>query len=163
MDIGPLAIPGYGGSGICDKCSGPNGQDLQALDVIECLSAEGNHTFCREYEETWIYNPEAIVFQTASAACSSRTLAPSAGIYVFEFPQLAPATAAQIPAQTVTHTWDGNVIISIVPATTTNFPGKYWTATVTRQCARPTIIEFDIIVTQIISYVIPPVVFTNGP
>lgn len=161
--LGPLAIPDYGGSGICDICSGPNGQKLQRLDVIECSQVANKPTICREYEEVWIYNPKAILSQTASAACSSRTSVPSAGVYVFEFPQRAPPTTVRIPPQTVTHTWGGSVLVSTNAATTTTFPGRDWTATITRECARPTIIEFDIIVTKVIIYVIPPLVFPNGP
>lgn len=162
-NLGSLAIPDYEGSGICKKCTGPNGQKLQTLDVIECLETTDKPTVCHEYEEVWIYNPKAIVSQTASAACSKRTSVQSAGTYSFEFPQRAPPTTIQIPAQTVTHTWGGYILISTNAATTTVFPGRDWTATVTRECTRPTVIEFDIIVTKIIIYVIPPFVFPNGP
>ncbi|KIW09936.1 hypothetical protein PV08_11712 [Exophiala spinifera] len=161
--LGSLAIPGYGGSGICTDCKGDNGQKRQSLDVIECFESRNKPTICREYKEVWIYNPRAIFSHTASAVCSSRTSVPSAGTYVFEFPQKAPPTTIEIPVQKVTHTWHGGVIVSTNAATTAVFPGRDWTATVTRHCARPTVIEFDIIITKVIVYVVPPFVFPDGP
>lgn len=161
--LGPLAIPNYGGSGLCNNCSGPHGQKLQNLDVIECRQIGNKPSICREYNEVWVYNPKAIVSNTASAVCSKRTSVPSAGVYVFEFPQRAPPTTIQVPPQTVTYTWGNSVVVSTNAATTAVFPGRDWTATVTRKCARPTIIEFDIIITKVIIYIIPPFVFPNGP
>lgn len=161
-NLGPLAIPGYQGSDLCKNCTGPNGQKLQTLNVIECKETDRS-TLCHEFEEVWIYNPKAMVSQTASATCSRHVTVPSAGVYTFKFPQRAPPTTVTVPAQTVTHTWDNNAMISTNPATTAVFPGRDWTATVTRECFRPTVIEFDVVITKVIIYVIPPFIFPNGP
>ncbi|KIW40063.1 uncharacterized protein PV06_08616 [Exophiala oligosperma] len=49
--LGPLAIPGYGGSGLYDKCNGPHGQKLQNLDVIKCQQTANKPTICREFDK----------------------------------------------------------------------------------------------------------------
>lgn len=162
-NLGPYAIPGYQGSGICHQCKGPKGQKLQLLDVIECHQT-GKATVCREYPEAWVFDSKPSLSRTASAVCSTKTSVSTPGIYVFKFPQRAPPATIPVPAQTVTYTAiGGQVLTSTNPATTTVFPGRDWTATVTRTCTRPTTITFEVIVTRVIVYIIPPFVFPNGP
>jgi hypothetical protein len=165
-DLGPLAIPGYGGSGICTKCHGPGEQKLQALDVLECFGTSDKPTVCRTYPEAWIFGSLPHLARTESAACATHTSVTAAGVYVFKFPQHVPPRTFNVPPRTVTYTIDGpvpRVITSTTTATTTIFPGRDWAATVTRRCAQPTVIDFEVIVTKVIEYDIPPFVFPNGP
>lgn len=167
-DLGPYAIPDYGGSGICTKCQGPNGQKMQSLDVIKCMQSSDSPTVCRKHPEVWIFGEAPSSARTASAVCSTHTSASAAGIYVFEFPQHEPSATIRIPPQTVTYTVRGSggsfhTSTHTVTETTTVFPGRHWTATITRDCPRPTVINFKVIVKKVIYYVIPPFVHPNGP
>lgn len=161
--LGPFAIPGYQGSGICTQCRGPKGQKLQSLDVIECRQTSNKPPVCREYPEVWVFDTKATFSRTASAVCSTQTSVSAAGIYLFKFPQQIPPSTVPVPPRTATWTVDGKAFTSTSAATTTVFPGRAWTATVTRTCPRPTVIAFEVIVTKIMEYIIPPFVFPNGP
>ncbi|KEF58986.1 uncharacterized protein A1O9_03829 [Exophiala aquamarina CBS 119918] len=167
-DLGPYAIPDYDGSGICTKCQGPNGQNMQSLDVIECVQSADSPTVCREHPEVWIFGQAPSSARTASAICSTHTSVSAAGVYVFEFPQHLPPATIHIPPQTVTYTVPGSggrfhTSTHTGTATTTVFPGRRWTATITRKCPRPTVINFEIIVKRVIYYVVPPFVHPHGP
>lgn len=167
-DLGPLALPEYGGSGICTQCQGPNGRKMQPLDVIECIQSSNRPKACRGYPEVWVFAQVPSSALTASAVCSTHTSVSAAGIYVFEFPQHAPPATIEVPPQTATYPVRASggrtyTSTSIATATTTVFPGRHWTATVTRNCPRPTVISFEITITKVLDYVIPPLVFPNGP
>lgn len=165
-DLGPLAIPGYDGSGICTQCWGSNKQQFQPLNVLECASTLDEATVCRQYSEVWVFGSSLGLTRTASAVCSTQTSVAAAGVYVFEFVNHAPPATVQVPAQTVTYTVggpDSRVLTSISIATTTVVPGEDWTATITRNCPQPTVIDFEVIVTKVIEFVVPPIIFPDGP
>ena len=167
-DLGPYAIPGYAGSGVCSNCQGPNGQKMQSLDVLECMQISNGPTVCQEHPEVWIYAQSPSSARTASAVCSTRTSVAAAGVYVFEFPQRALPATVRIPARTVTYYVRGpggrrQTTTTTITETTTVFPERHWTATVTRNCARPTTINFDVIVKKIMYYIIPPFSYPDGP
>lgn len=162
-DLSPFAIPGYKGSGICKQCKGPNGQNQQSLEVVECLQSSKKPTICRAYPEVWVYGSKPALTRTATAMCSTQTSVTAAGIYVFKFPQHEPPSTVPVSPRTVTYTIGGRVLTSTSTITTTLLPGRDWTATVTRTCARPTRVAFEVLVTRVIEYVIPPFVLPNGP
>ncbi|KAK5047552.1 hypothetical protein LTR84_006649 [Exophiala bonariae] len=162
-NLSPFAIPGYKGSGICDQCRGPGGQKIQLLDVLECMHMFNKQTLCRRFPEVWVFESKATFSHTASAVCSTQTPVSAPGIYIFEFPQHVPPSTVPIPPRTATWKVDGKVITSTSTSTTTVVPGRAWTATITRTCARPTVINFEVIVTKVIKYTIPPFIFPNGP
>lgn len=160
-DIGPLALPGYGGSGFCESCNGPQGEQRQVLVAVECRSAERRPTVCSKGVETWVYLPAPTSTKHVWAACSSRAAAPSPGVYTFVFPQWEPPATLSVPARTITYTRGGDrpgVVTTTVTATVTVVPGYPWTASVTRSCARPTTWEIDVTITEIITYTLPPFV-----
>lgn len=159
-DIGPLAIPGYSGSGLCKVCNGFNGEKRQIVDAVECSNGDRQPTVCKGAIETWIYNPAPTSSTKVSAICSSRTAVPTAGTYTFAFPRWAPPATFTIPARTITYTADDGprptVVTKTITEIITTLPGRPWTAWVTRSCARPTIIEIDITITTTMIYTIPP-------
>lgn len=159
QNLGPLAISGYGGSGLCKSCEGPHGEKQQIVGVVECSNADGDHpsTMCQGAVETWIYNPIPTSAKEVHAHCQSRTAVPSAGTYTFAFPRWAPPAAVPVPARTITYTdSDRTVVTKVITETVTIIPGGPWTAWITRSCAGPTIIDIDITITKTIIYVIPP-------
>ena len=167
-DLGPYAIPGYSGSGICTKCQGPNKQKVQLLDVIECTQGSDIPTTCNQHPEVWVFGDTPNSARTASAVCSTRTSVSAPGIYIFKFPQNEPPATIRVPPQTITYTVPGSggrvqTRTHTIAETTTIFPSRQWTATVTRECARPTEISFNIIVKKVIYYVIPPFTYPDGP
>lgn len=164
-NLGALAIPDYKGCGICQSCTGPKGEDIQNLDVIECIQKPVGPVICHKLSEVWVYDDSPTSSSTASGVCSTRTAVPSAGTYVFKFPQRCGPATMDVPARTITWTKGGDrpsVVTTTVTASKTIIPGRDWTATVTRSCSGPTIIEFNIVVTKIIIFVIPPFKFPDG-
>lgn len=159
-NIGPLAIPDYPGCGICKSCVGPKGEKIQHLDLLECIQKPIGPVICHKVPEIWVFDDTPTTSTTASAVCSTRTSVPSAGTYIFRFPQRCPAATVLVPARTITKGSKGDV--TTVPATKTVIPGKEWTATITRSCTRPTIIEFHIVVTKVIIFIIPPFQWHSG-
>ena len=161
-DVGPLAIPDYGGSGLCHSCQGPHGEERQGLEVVECVSRLRMPTLCSQGTEVWVYDPVPTSTSKAIAVCSSHAVAPSAGTFTFAFPQRAPPVTINIPARTITFTIGGgprpSVATTTVTETVTTVPGREWTAFVTRSCARPTTFDFTVTVTKTIFYTVPPFV-----
>ncbi|EXJ79878.1 hypothetical protein A1O3_08163 [Capronia epimyces CBS 606.96] len=158
-DIGPLALPGYEGSGLCQSCKGPHGEKRQQLEVIECVSHPKGPTVCRGGVEDWIYIPAPTSTSKATAVCSSKAVAPSAGTFIFAFPQHAPPAVIHVPARTVTYTVGGphpGVATTTLTETVTTLPGRDWTAFVTRSFVRPTTFDFTVTVTKTIFYTVPP-------
>jgi len=74
--IGPLAIPGYAGSGLCTECL-LDGVTQQAVYVKECVNG-----VCFEYEETWqgIVTAETSV---TNVPYNFEHPAPTNGVYAF--------------------------------------------------------------------------------
>ncbi|EXJ93808.1 hypothetical protein A1O1_02201 [Capronia coronata CBS 617.96] len=160
-DIGPLAVPGYEGSGLCHTCEGLDGEKRQELEVIECVASAQRPTICRKGTETWIYVPAPTSTSEAMAVCSSHAVAPFAGIFIFAFPQRAPPATIHIPGRTITYTMGGHrpsTITATVTATVTTVSGQDWTAFVTRSCVRPTTFDFTETVTKTIIFTVPPFV-----
>lgn len=165
-DIGPLAIPGYKGSGLCHTCEGPNGEKRQEVEAIECTHRPRGPTVCEKYAEIWIYQPAPSTTTKAVAICSSRAVASSAGTFTFAFPQREPPATIHVPARTIILTIGGHhpgavTTTTTVTATVTTVPGRVWTVFVTRSCLRPTTFTFDVTVTKTITYTVPPWVWPN--
>lgn len=161
-DLGELAIPEYHGSGICKKCKGPHGEKIQNLEAIECIHKPVGPVVCRKVPEIWVFDYKPTSSSTASAVCSTRTTVSSAGTYVFKFPQRCPPATVHVPARTITYPSGDKTVTTTVTASKTIIPAKEWTATVTRSCTRPTVIEFHVVVTKIIIIVIPPFKYPHG-
>ena len=90
--IGPLAIEGYEGSGLCKNCGKDDqGARRQPLTVTEC-TAGPQGTNCVEYTKTLVSYSAPAATWTSAAVCSTSFVAPSAGSYTFAFPRSAPAT-----------------------------------------------------------------------
>lgn len=123
-DLGPFAIPGYKGSGICTQCKGPNGQNKQSLDVVECRQSSNKPAICRGYPEVWIFDSKPALTHTASAACSRQTSVTAAGTYVFKFPQHEPPSTVTVSPRTLTYTIGGRVLTTTSTITTTLLPAE---------------------------------------
>ncbi|KEF51686.1 uncharacterized protein A1O9_12321, partial [Exophiala aquamarina CBS 119918] len=136
--LGPLAIPGYDGSGLCKECeTQPDGSRSQVVGVVECRAGPGGSK-CMGYDETWISKPAPSTSATTANACSTRWVAPSAGTYTFTFPFTAPAR-----------------VITAAETTITVGPVPYW-AHVTRVCHRPhEIVDFTTTITKTIYWTAP--------
>ncbi|KAG9784616.1 hypothetical protein KCU88_g2681, partial [Aureobasidium melanogenum] len=157
--VGPLAIPGWDGSGLCHKCDekqSNGGGRSQLLDVIECRSgineAGDQYEKCIEWYETLIEQPATSV--TAQGHCSSRGQIPHAGTYTWTFPQVAPPVTVTAPPVTVTVTVEGR------PSVTVHWsehviPGQPWNAYVTKSFSGPTTFNFNVYVTKVIILEIP--------
>lgn len=161
-DLGPWAILGYRGSGLCrNQCTSAHGEKIQVLKAIECKNGQNQPTVCSQWPETWIYAATPTVASTARAVCSSHAVTlPSAGTYTLAFPQRVPRTTLRIPQRVITYTsvyrHRPTVITTTVTETITVVPARQWTAFVTRSCARPTVIDIDVTVTTTIYYTYPP-------
>ncbi|KIV95726.1 hypothetical protein PV10_03345 [Exophiala mesophila] len=133
-NLGPLAMPGYPGSGLCKDCTAKDGSIIQVFNVKECRS-NAKSTECILYDETRVLPAPATVI--TQAACPVRTSVPSAGTYTFKFPQTVPARTVTIREQVVTYT------------------KTVWNAYVTRVCNGPTNFDFTTTVTKTL-FVRPP-------
>lgn len=136
--LGPLAIPGYDGSGLCTECeTQPDGSRSQVVGVVECRAGPGGSK-CMGYDETWISKPAPSTSATTANACSTRWVAPSAGTYTFTFPFTAPAR-----------------VITAAETTITVGPVPYW-AHVTRVCHRShEVVDFTTTITKTIYWTAP--------
>lgn len=154
-EIGPLAIPGWKGSGLCKKCS-----NAQLLDVIECRRGTDKSgkpvQTCDGWFETWISQPAPTSSVTATAHCSSRGNIPKPGTYTWTFPQVAPAVTITAPPRTVTVTVNGRQTITVSPSAVHTVPAKPWNAYVTKTFTVATVFEFDIHITKVIIFIVPP-------
>ncbi|KIY01990.1 uncharacterized protein Z520_02128 [Fonsecaea multimorphosa CBS 102226] len=137
-EIGPLAIPGYGGSGLCKECDvQQDGSRSQVVNVIECRAGPVG-ACCMGYAETWISEPATASSSTTVAPLATRFVAPSAGIYTFTFTLTAPS-----------HTITAGVeAITIAPS-------PYFHQVI-RECHRPReVVDFTVVVTKTIYWTIP--------
>ncbi|RVX67558.1 hypothetical protein B0A52_08911 [Exophiala mesophila] len=140
--LGPLAIPGYDGSGLCKECdTQPDGSRSQVVDVVECRAGPGGSK-CMAYAETWISKPAPSSSATTVQPVSTRFVAPSAGTYTFTFPFMAPAktitagttTITVAPAPYYAHvTRVCHRARQTIDVTTTITKTIYWTAPCSRQ------------------------------
>lgn len=166
-ECGPLAIPGWEGSGLCTKCEKQeDGSRSQLLDVVECrYGASGSgqqYEKCVEWYETWIERPAPTSSITATALCSSHGKIPKAGTYTWTFPQKAPAVTITAPARTVTVTVHGSKAVSIDPKHVYTIPGQPWNAYVTKSFSDATTFNFNVYITKVIIFTIPHVTQPAG-
>ncbi|KAK5044816.1 hypothetical protein LTR84_010472 [Exophiala bonariae] len=136
--------------------------------MIECIQSSAKPIVCRKHPEVWIFGEVPTSAHTASAACSTQTSISAAGVDVFEFAQHERPATIRNPPQTVTYTVRGSggrfqTSTHVATETKTVLPGRHWTAAITRNCPRPTLIDFNVIVKKVIYYVIPPFVHPDGP
>ncbi|KAH8752694.1 hypothetical protein F5882DRAFT_524453 [Hyaloscypha sp. PMI_1271] len=76
-DLGPLAIPGYPGSGLCTTCAeDKNGTKSQVVNVVKCMDKS-----CSTYPETWVSAKPTTPTSVSSAVYSSSTFCPTSGVY----------------------------------------------------------------------------------
>lgn len=160
QECGPLAIPGWEGSGLCEKCDDlEDGSRAQLLDVVECRSgvdAAGKaYEKCAEWYETWISRPAPISTVTASARCSSRGKIPSVGTYTWTFPQTAPPVTITAPPRTVTVTIGGRKTVTVDPKFVYTIPGRNWNAYMTKSFSGATTFNFNVFITKVIIFSIP--------
>ncbi|KAK4941399.1 hypothetical protein LTR10_018668 [Elasticomyces elasticus] len=100
--LGPLAIPGYEGSDLCETCDiQADGSQQQVVDVTECRAGPFG-VKCLAYEETWISQSAPAVTTSVVAPFSTRWVAPSAGTYTITVTVIEPAQVITAPTQTIT-------------------------------------------------------------
>lgn len=152
-DLGPLAIPGYDGSGLCRECKGPKGEKLQVVEAIGC-DGHGGSTTCSKWAETWIHRPIPTSASQAKAVCTSHVAVPTPGTFTFAFPQKATASI-HVPQRIFTYK-NGPKVVTTTIIETVTVVTKDWTAFVTRYCPRPTTIDFRVTVTTTVFFTVPP-------
>ena len=103
QDLGPIALPEWGGSGMCAKCDPPeNDQYVQTVRVIECTQNARQPTkVCSEYREIWSRTATGMRIP-ATLRASTRYTAKSAGQYTFQFGGICPRTSSVGRPQTTT-------------------------------------------------------------
>ena len=159
-ECGPLAIPGWEGSGACAKCAElEDGSRSQLLDVVECRygvnGAGKQYQKCAEWFETIVSRPAPSSTVTASALCSSQGRVPGAGTYTWTFPQTAPPVTITAPPRTVTITLEGRKTVTVEPKYVYTIPGRGWNAYVTRSFTGPSDFKFNVYITKVIIFNIP--------
>ena len=162
---GPLAIPGWEGSGLCDKCDTlEDGARAQLLDVVECRSgvdaSRESYWKCAQWYETWISRLAPTSTVTASARCSTQGNVPSAGTYTWTFSHTAPPVTITALPRTNTVTVGGRKRIIIDPEFVYTAPGRRWDACVTKSFSRATTFNFDVFITKVIVFNIPNIVLS---
>lgn len=76
-ELGPLAIGGYAGSGLCTTCAeDKNGTKSQVVTVTKCLDKS-----CATYPETWVSAKPTTPTLVSSTVYSSSTFCPTSGVY----------------------------------------------------------------------------------
>jgi hypothetical protein len=146
--IGPLPIPGWEGSGLCEEF-----EHFQLLDVIECrsgINAGKAYKHCVQWDETLIEMPTQSSTVTTEALCSSQGKIPHAGAYTWTFPQSASPVTVTAPPATVTVTVNNLPSISVAPQQVQVIPGQQWNAYVTKSFAGPTTFNFNVYITKVI-------------
>lgn len=101
VDLGPLALPGYSGSGLCKKCF-PNSRTIyQDFQVTECLSGWGLASpECITFDERWeVFNPPTTTV-TQVVPCETSFFAPTDGTYTLTFPQHPQPTVLSSAGET---------------------------------------------------------------
>lgn len=154
-DLAPLALPGFKGSGLCVGCLNKDKSQVQVLQLLECVSGTHRRTKCVSRPETWIYRPASIATTKAVGVCATHAVAPSAGTYVYSFPQKYGHFTTTLSAQRLAYTfWEHGhqrTTTTTAPATRTTVPGGEWTAFVTKTCAHPTVFDFTTTVTKTVT------------
>ena len=156
-NIGPLAMPGYGGSGLCVDCGPDEGESRsQTFNVTECWTRPLRNISCSEYMEIWISRPAPSKTSSLSAIVSTTSYVASEGTYTFFFTQEAPAVTVVAPASTVTVTLlEGETSQVVEAARTVTIAGTPWTAVIASACQGPTFFDFTTTVTTMATWVPP--------
>lgn len=76
--MGPLAFPGYAGSGLCETCGSKDAGLYQELTHF-------NRPECYEYKETWISKPGPPATVAAAHLCQSEFSARTNGPWTATF------------------------------------------------------------------------------
>lgn len=161
--IGPIGIPGYAGSGLCNACENPSGVLEQAVVITECRLKSGQQQpECQRKEETRVQLPPKMQAAPATAVVSSRFKAPSAGVYTFSFEQTAPPRTVTAEARTITVYVHGRPTAQWQPERTITVPAQPWHAVVTKTCTGPTVIDFTTTMTTTVT-VTSPIVISPQP
>lgn len=160
--IGPIGIPGYGGSNLCETCVLSDGTIEQPVNITECRKRSDQALpDCRQKSETWVQLPAPAPIPT-SAVCATRYQAPSAGVYTFSFKQMAPAkTITQAPATVTKYLGHGHHTQHIRPGRIYTITEHPWWAVVTRSCNGPTIIDVTTTVTTTLTVTAPVITVTT--
>jgi hypothetical protein len=137
--LGPLAIPGYGGSGLCGKCNmNEAGTREQAVTVTECGSGGGDPR-CVKYVEHWVSSSAPATWHETRVALTVSTVVPRPGTYTFVFGHVAPP-----------HTFTG-------PSSTWTAPGHPYSVSVTRTCtSAPHTFNIKTTMFKRLTYTAPP-------
>lgn len=159
-ECGPLAVPGWEGSDLCENCQNlADGSRNQVVNVVECRSGidatEKPYEKCAQWYETWIPRPTPTSAITASARCYSQGHVPSAGTYTWTFPQTAPPMTITAPPRTVTVTVGGRKDVAVHPEFVYTIPGRLWNACVTKSYDEAATFSFNVLVTKVIIFDIP--------
>lgn len=154
--MGPMAIPGYPGSGLCESCGNSDDDVLQQeVEITECrkpLNADNVAPECRKSTKVWHSLPEKMRVYPTTAVFATQYRAPSAGVYTFSFSQTAPAKTITVAPTTVTVYYHGRPTQSVRPVRTVTVDGQTWYHEVTKTCQGPTTIDVTTTLTTTITY-----------
>lgn len=155
-EIGPFAIPGWQGSGLCESCAEKKDSSReQRVVVLECYTSSKRRK-CLRWMEKWISLPQFPMETPAIATISTQTAVLERGTYVWTFPQTAPAAVFTAPPETAASAVpSGSIATSDVTRRVHSFPPRSWNAYVTRTCTGPRIFDFTVYITKTITYTIP--------
>jgi hypothetical protein len=158
-EIGPLAIPGWDGSGLCNTCeSDTTGRRSQLLDVIECRyssKAGKRYQKCFGWFERWEDFNVSTSAITTSVSCSTEGSVTKAGTYTWTFTQKPHLVAVTTPVQNVTIIVNGHAKVIVPPRETYIMQAKPWNAYITKSFTAPAYYRFTTRITETIVYTLP--------
>lgn len=152
--IGPLAIPGWSGSGLCDTA----GRLSQLLDVIECryISKSGKrYQRCFEWFEKWVDLNISTSAITTSLLCSTEGTVTKAGIYTWTFNKRPEQVVVTMPVQSSTITIDGDAQVIVPSRETYTMQANPWTACITKSFTGPSYYRFTTHISETVIYTVP--------
>ena len=124
-EMGPMAMPPWGGSGLCKTCaSDVNGTKSQGVHVSKCLNGA-----CSTYSETWVSRTPAPTTSTSTAKFSSSAYCSSSGVNTIPVTTTCTPTGAAY-TQPVTSTFSITTsvpspqTVDITTVITVTFTGK---------------------------------------
>ena len=74
-ELGPLAISGYPGSGLCTACIVSEDETRQEVDVVKCID-----DYCVSYEETWVSVAPTTVTSISTVSYTGEAVATQSGV-----------------------------------------------------------------------------------
>lgn len=152
--VGPLAIPGWSGSGLCDT----GGRLSQLLDVIECryISKSGKrYQRCFGWFEKWLDLNVTTSAITTSVLCSTEGTVTKAGTYTWTFNQRPHHVVVTVPVQSSTITTNGDAQVIVPPRETYTMQANPWTACITKSFTGPSSYRFTTHITETVIYTVP--------